>query len=271
MEHIYSTEHNRKLLLYHLNNQIHLRTMNLNAIGRPSVLCNDFSRDLTSTIYNGTIYYAYVNTAHSIFVKSITEPNTLFKLENTESLEYFQPQILVFNKQLLLFYTIQNPVDNSYSVKCVFPFQNDISFTIPDSFPLLPKLNVFPSDDYVFINIYNDFYHKILQMDSKYQCNILGSRQDFAGEQSENLQEKIEQLEQQIEEQDSAIKEQDVVIKDQESTIKEQNSLLLEKENALRNQSTMIESAKKQYNELMDVASQYRKEAIKWRSKFYVE
>lgn len=257
MEHIYSTEHNRKLLLYHLNSQIHLRTMNLNTIGRPSVLCNDFSRNLTSTIYNGTIYYAYVNTAHSILVKSITEPNTLFKLENTESLEYFQPQILVFNKQLLLFYTIQNPVDNSYSVKCVFPFQNDISFTIPDSFPLLPKLIVIPADDYVFINIYNDFYHKILQMDAQYQCNTLGSRQDFQEERSEDFKQKIEQLELQIE--------------DQSSIIEKQESLLEEKENALRNQNSMIESAKKQYNELMDVASQYREEAIKWRSKFYVE
>lgn len=257
MEHIYSTEQNRKLLLYHLNSQIHLRTMSSNTISRPSVLCNDFSRDLTSTIYNGTIYYAYVNTSHSILVKSITEPNTLCKLENMESLEYFQPQILVFNKQLLLFYTIQNPVDNSYSVKCIFPFQNDISFTIPDSFPLLPKLMVFPADDYVFINIYNDFYHKILQMDTRYQCHTLGSRQDFAEEQSEDLRQKIKQLEQQIEKQNSVIEQQD--------------AFLSEKENALRNQSTMIESAKKQYNELMDVASQYREEAIKWRSKFYVE
>lgn len=268
MEHIYSTEHNRKLLLYHLNSQIHLRTMNSELIGRPTILCSDFARDLTSTIYNGTIYYAYVNTGHNLLVKSITEPNTLFKLENTEALEYFQPQILVFNKQLLLFYTIQNPVDHSYSIKCVFPFQNDISFTIPDSFPLLPKLMVFPTDDYVFINIYNDFYNKILQMDSKYHCNTLGSRQDFTEERSEDLKQKIEQLEQQLEEQDSIIKERDAIIEEQQSAIKEQDALLQEKENALRNQSAMIESAKKQYNELMDVASQYREEAIKWRSKF---
>ena len=257
MEHIYSTEHNRKLLLYHLNSQIHLRSMNNELIGRPTILCSDFVRDLTATIYNGTIYYAYINTGHNLLVKSITEPNTLFKLENTESLEYFQPQILVFNKQLLLFYTIQNPVDNSYSVKCVFPFQNDISFTIPDSFPLLPKLIVIPADDYVFINIYNDFYHKILQMDTEYQCHTLGSRQDFTEERSEDFKQKIEQLEQQIEEQNSMIDNLE--------------SQLEEKENALRNQSAMIESATKQYNELMDVASQYRDEAVKWRSKFYVE
>lgn len=257
MEHIYSTEQNRKLLLYYLSSQLHLRTMNDGVISRPAILCNDYLRDLTSTIYNGTIYYAYINTEHSILVRSITEQNPLFKIDHVDSIEYFQPQILVFQKQLLLFYIIQNPLDHSYSVKCVFPFRNDISFTIPDSFPLLPKLKVFAAEDYVFINICGDFFHKILQMDKEYQCQTLGNRQDFTEEQNESYQQEIERLEQTIEEQTSVIQQRD--------------EQLEEKENALRNRDAMIESAKRQYNELMDVANQYRDEAIKWRSKFYVE
>ena len=257
MEHIYTTEQNQKLLLYYVNNQIHLRTMNRENISRPNVLCSDYARDLTSTICNGTIYYAYVSTEHSLLVKSITENGSLFRLAHTDSLEYFQPQILVFNKQLLLFYVMQNPVDHSYSVKCVFPFQQEVHVTIPDSFPILPKVAVFPADDYVFINIYNDFFHKILKMDAQYQCSVLGNREDFEEERNEMHAQEMDALNGTMDK----LKE-DLHIKETQ---------LIERDKLLRSQNAMIESAKKQYNELMDVASQYREEAIKWRSKFYVE
>ena len=53
-------------------------------------------------------------------------------------------------------------------------------------------------------------------------------------------------------------------------TNRESNMRLIEEayKKQLLEKDALIESIKQQYNELMDTASKYRAEALKWRSKF---
>ncbi|MBR1598724.1 MAG: hypothetical protein IJ661_07440 [Lachnospiraceae bacterium] len=56
------------------------------------------------------------------------------------------------------------------------------------------------------------------------------------------------------------------VIKEKEDKLRALSDSLNETQKALTIREAQIESAKKQYNELMDVAEKYRDEAIKWRT-----
>ncbi|MBE5877989.1 MAG: hypothetical protein E7290_14045 [Lachnospiraceae bacterium] len=248
---IYPIENQKSLFLYTTEDQICLRTSTGDTLSRPVILCNDYAQSMSDTIYNGTIHYAYQNTQHDILIRSITDLNTLYKLSSQDTPDCFHPQITVLNQQLLLFYVVKNPLNESFCIKCICPFYPDAKLSIPHQFSILPTLHLIPFSNGLILVIESDEDAKMLFIqnnfcimplhydDTDYKAMIEKLQSEHSQKQHElekNFSMKLNQLSAQIAKRDK-----------------------------------LIESAKVQYNELMETAIKYRDEAVKWRNKFYKE
>ena len=100
MANVYSIEKQKNLILYNSGKYIYLRVSVADTMDRPIVLSNDFSNSLSDTIYNGTIYYSYININQDIVIKSILDTHALFVLSAKDSPDCFSPHIALLNEKL---------------------------------------------------------------------------------------------------------------------------------------------------------------------------
>lgn len=218
MGNIFELENDKSFLLYTNRNQILLRQKSGDMIGRSLLLANDFANSLSSFFFNGTLYYAYINEQNSIVIRNSTESKPLFVTNVIENHSCSNPQIILFRKQLFLFYNSQDLQAQTYQVNCLMPLQNQKTFPIPDRFPTLPDIQVIATEELLYFSLYSSFFHRLYCLNSNLQLTELS-----AASQTDEIR-KLRQK---------------------------------------------LDSATRQYNDLMQVANQYREEAIKWRSKFY--
>lgn len=225
MRSIYSDGQDKTLLLYPYQNMIFFRTIIAENTWKPIMLCNDFLYSLSDSIYQDNIYYSYINKDYNIVIKSITDQSVLYQLDGDSSLTYIQPSILSFLGKLLLIYAVKNPINNTYFIKGILPFEKEQSFSVPDTFSSVSNINYLISDRLI-LSIYCKNQSHIYEVTKDFQC---------------------------IPYKENSISEEE--IKPYKDEIKQQKDI--------------IESIKKQYEELMQTAYRYREEAIKWQNKFY--
>ncbi|MDO5155175.1 MAG: hypothetical protein Q4D51_04340 [Eubacteriales bacterium] len=276
---LFETNQGTSLLFYASENHIILRKKKGETFSRPITLASDYFSDLTQTLYNGNVYYSYINDKQEIIVKNITENQSLFTSEDETISTYYYPVLTTFQKQLFLFYIMKNPFDNSYSIKCNAIFTNNIHFIIPDTYKTLPKISLTPLSEVLLISIYDDFSHKFILMDSSFSATPIGSSRDFSISQCQQHKQELEAMLQQCQKEISAntqennqqIERLNQEILSLQSKLSIRDQLLQERKKEYDHMSSMLESAKTQYNELMQIANQYRQEAIKWHNKLHAE
>lgn len=251
MANIYDLENDRSFLLYTNQNQILMRQKSGDMIGRSTLLAKDYSKHLSSFYTNGILYYSYITVHNEIIIRSSRDSLPLFHTENIDHHTYGQPQISLFGNQLFLLYSCQNPQSSSHSINLLRPLQKNKPIPIPYTFPTQPDIQTMSTRNFLYISICSDFSHKILCLDSSYQLTELFT--------SDTLQKAQQQL---TEKNKSEVMEVRKQLENASSTIANQNR-------QIQKLNQIIESAQNQYNNLMQVASQYKDEALKWRSKFY--
>ncbi len=248
---IYPIENRKSLFLYSNEDQICLRTSTGENLSRPVILCNDYAQGLSDTIYNGTIHYAYQNTQQDIVIRSITDLNTLYKLSSQDTPDCFHPQITVLNQQLLLFYIVKNPLNESFCIKCICPFYPDAQISIPHQFSILPTPHLIPFSKGLILVIESDEDVEMLFIQNTFSITPLHYNDIDYKTMLETLQSEHSQKQRELE--------------------KSFSMQLTQLSAQINKRDKLIESAKVQYNELMETAIKYRDEAIKWRNKFYKE
>jgi len=254
MANIYSLDTARNLILYPSGHQIFLGTSNGKTFTRAVSLCNDYSEKLSDVVYNGTLYFSYQNSNHDIILRNITDTEPIFQISQQDIPDCFLGKLVVFQENLLLFYFVKNPLDDTYLLKGVFPEQKNITLKISAVFPEEPVI------------------HPIFQNHRLLLCITTSERIDFWQIDENRIStplflitnahtQKIDTLTKNQQQQEERIMQYQKEI----SQLSAQASRLRQD---LIQRDAMIESAKRQYNELMDTAIKYREEAIKWRSKF---
>ena len=131
---IYSVGTDRNLILYSSGNSIIMKNiMGNSGGGRTYYLKKDYSYNLTSTIFNATIYYSYVNTIGDIVVSSISQTTPLYTVSLLDDSFNPMPFITSYNNTLVLVYISFSPLDRTYIIKCSFPLssRSDINVTAP--------------------------------------------------------------------------------------------------------------------------------------------
>lgn len=262
MSSIYSLDLQKNLFLYTTESLICLRNASGEALDRAIILCNDYASDMTDTILNKTLYYAYQNQKKDIILRSITDLNILYKLSSQDTPDCSNPHLTVLNNNLILFYLVKNPLDDSYALKSICPFTENCKVQLTRSFTTKPALHFLPLKEGLLLASECDGQEELLYIhnDSKivpltsFESKLEGQIKELKQEHSQKLQ----TLEQEYTGQLAKI----------EAGLSAQLSAL---KTELYQKNRMIESAKLQYNQLMDTATKYRDEAIKWRSKFYRE
>ena len=337
MGNVYALDSEKNLILYSTGNHICLRTSIGENLTRPVLLCSDFADSLSDIVYNNTVYYTYRNTSQDIIIRSITDLHDLYKISSHDTPDCFQPRIAAIQKFLILFYFVKNPIDDSYCLKALLPFQSDKKLTAAEKnrehehlalrFTKLPSLRIInipiksalllhlsdEEQEYIFtvtdsLQCERLYYESALPFQELTQCRegwkesqtLLDSTQKeleqnknkllTAQEQFNNCHKSLLKTQEELEQINmTLIKTQNELERNKEmlqQTQKERNAnkqaclqaqeaLALSKEQNtkseadLANRDQLIESIRKQYDELMETAIKYREEAIKWHNKFY--
>ena len=286
---IYTIDSEKKLILYTSGSYLFIRTASGNEITKSTLLCNDYAQNLSSVIYHGTIYYSYQNQNGDFLLRSILDPIILYQLSSEELPDFFLPTIFTFNDHLHLLYFIRNPLDETYILKIVLPFEKKEINTCHPPFSSLPYLHLLPHKDRLLISCHSqdttslfcvspDLEFTPVKLYTEAEEKQLLS--DYQNLKSETLLQ-INQIQEEHSLQAQQIKNTaELTIKQLKDTQKQQllslaqenmqqlNSLQSELENKLLEKEKIISSITEQYETLMQTALKYKDEASKWYNKF---
>ena len=237
MANVYTAGKDRRLIIYSISKYIFLRTAYMDGIERPIMLASDFLDGLSDVVLGDTIYYAYQNQNGDILVKNVMKNDTFFHVRSSENPDMHCPQLVVNNNRLMLFYMVTNPLTDRLSLRAVYPLENGLSLNMPAECENVDMYEVFGIQGKAFL--YVDSFYEITADGRFIQCQDTG--------RLKQKEEKIHEYEMQI------------------NTYMQQQA---QSQQVIAQLEAAIESAKAQYNELMETAIAYRDEAIKWRSKF---
>lgn len=270
MGNVYSLDNERSLILYSSGKNIYLRSSSGEALTRAVSLANDYAGNLSDTIYQGTIFYAYQNTQQDIIVKNITDTNPYYKISNQDTPDCLCPHITVFQSMLMLFYLVKNPLNEHLLFKCVFPDHDQKRLPLATEFSDIPVIHLIPSANYLYIHLHTKTEVSILQIDEKLQYCQLFPHDKLISDEAEQYEKRICQL---SAEHTKELNEQQLFFENRlnEEIAKSKKELSDENEQLryeINKYNAQINSAKRQYDELMNTALKYRNEAIKWRNKF---
>lgn len=237
MANVYTAGSDRRLIIYSISRYIFLRTAYIDGIERPIMLVSDFLDGLSDVVLGDTIYYAYQNQNGDILVKNVMNNEALFHVKSSENPDMHCPQLVVNKDRLMLFYMVTNPLTDRLSLRAVYPLEEGESLNIPVNCENVDMYEVFGMQGKAFL--YVDNFYEITADGRFVPCQDTGSLKQ--------KEEKIHEYEIQL------------------NTYMQQQA---QSKQVIAQLEATIESAKAQYNELMETAIAYRDEAIKWRSKF---
>lgn len=272
--------------------------------GHPSLLCANYRTGLSGCVYNQTLYYAYLTKENSLLIRRLSESGTLFRLDCTDTVIYSNPQLIVFSNTLYLFYTEEK--GGAYRLKLwqLFPHTKRM---LPDSlsafFPAPPRLSLSATEQYLYIVLTSGTTELSYRFSASSSFELLRSEEEVLSnlrlpweaeeaqlkqtilqaihlsEQQQNLltekEQKLKHAETRISQLTAEAEQATAMLADTTSALLTVEKQLTECEinrqqtlKELEQTSLLLDRAKTQYNELMQVAEQYRQEALKWYGKF---
>ncbi len=242
MSNVYSVGNNRQLIIYNAGSNIFLRVAHFGGLDRPIVLAADYLCGLTECIYNSSLYYSYINQNGSLILKNIMDTTNILTIDCNYVQEYSNPKLAICNNTLLLFYLKQNPVSDKPSLHCITPDDNNaLPIPLPDIKKPVNSYSVLTYNNFILLCV-NEHIYRIEQIGHFKQLAICTA--DNNNNSNNNY------------------------IEREKSLTEDFNKKIAACQAKINEQSAVIDSITTQYNELMDIARQYRDEAIKWRSKF---
>lgn len=103
MSNVYSIGNNRQLIIYAAGSNIFLRIAHFGGLERPIILATDYMSHLNECIYNDTLYYTYIATDNSLYVKNIMESKSIYTVNGTDTPSLYHPYIGRCNNSLASF------------------------------------------------------------------------------------------------------------------------------------------------------------------------
>lgn len=258
MSNVYSVGNNRQLIIYNAGSNIFLRVAHFGGLDRPIVLAADYLCGLTECIYNSSLYYSYINQNGSLILKNIMDTANVLAIDCNYVQEYSNPKLAICNDTLLLFYLKQNPVSDKPSLHCITPDDNNaLPIPLPDIKKPVNSYSVLAYNNFILLCV-NEHIYKIEQIGHSKQLAICTADNNSTDNNNADN----------INSNNNNSNNNDNYIEREKSLTEDFNKKIAACQAKINEQSAVIDSITTQYNELMDIARQYRDEAIKWRSKF---
>lgn len=260
MSNVYSVGNNRQLIIYAAGSNIFLRIAHFGGLERPIILAADYSHGLNECVYNDTLYYTYISTSNSLHIKNIMESQSVYTINGDNIPELYKPSICICDHSLLLFYLKNNPLTKHYCLHCLsfsnihtdIHNGNDVfSVSLPSCTADISDYNIFKTGNALFLYVNNRLFFIEEIGHIKEMMFISDIKENIA----KDYEQKITLLENKYNSRITSI-------------IDSNKKKIAACQAKIDEQAAVINSVKLQYNELMNVACQYRDEALKWRSKF---
>ena len=257
------------LVLYAQEEKIYLRTLVREGAGRAVVLASDYAADLTDILYRGTVYYAYKNTEGEILVRNIADHGIWYRLGEEGGPEGYRPRLAVIGERLVLFYAVKNPLDGQYSLRCQVPDGQDKEqlslrwrrllqdFGTVGTEP--PQVQVVSGGNGTLLALDAE---RMIWWDADGKGTPISQSSSLAGEMMEDRMEEIRRKTEEEMTENLRQARQQWEAESQQIQRRQQEQY----QTKIRERDLLIESIKKQYDDLRQVAETYREEAIKWRS-----
>lgn len=222
-----------------------LRTTVNGQLSRPALLCGNYSCGLSAVAHRDFLFYAYQNKEHALLVRTLSDIAPVFRLTDTPFQTYHTPQLTVFCGHLLLFLIMEQ--QNFYYLKG----QPLLTAEPPElfSFPLTGPLSAFPTlrlldtEEFLYLSVKSENYATLLKIDSGFHMEELVEKEAVLTPLKAELAKK-------------------------EATLSDLKKTLTETQKAHQNTIKLLDRAKLQYAELMQIAERYRDEAKKWYEKY---
>ena len=255
-------ESDTNLLLSASENGLFLHPVHNERFGHPFLLCSGYKNGFSGCVYNNSLHYAYINKENSLLLRRLHESTLLFRLDSSDNITYHTPRLVLFDNTLLLFYIEEE--HGSYRLKLRSPF-SDTELTLPEPFQ-----TAFPEPPSLMLQTTARHFYLFLSAGSTHISYRYAKASGFEPLCSEsellsNLRPPWEAEKKQLEQ---ALLQAVRLSEQQQNLLTEKEQSNLQTEKKLEHTTLLLERAKEQYNELIQVAEQYRQEALKWYGKF---
>jgi len=255
-------ESDTPLLLSASESGLFVHPMKNDRFGHPFLLCSGYKSGLSGCLYNDSLYYTYINKENSLLLRRLHESTLLFRLDCTETVAYVQPQLICFRNTLFLFYFERT--QGSFRLKVQLPF-SDLHFSLPEplctSYSELPTLSLLTTGQYLYLFLSAESSTLSYRYSPAASFEPIHTEADLLSTLRLPWETEKAQLEQ-------ALLRAVHLSEQQQTLLSEKEQKLQQAVQAQEHTSRLLERAKIQYNELMQVAEQYRQEAMKWYGKF---
>lgn len=235
MSYLYETAGGQGFFIYKNQNEIILRKKEGHQFYLPVIMVRDYKSGLNDTVYNSAIYYTYINENGALVVRSVLEYVFPFERQAGENVSFNSPSLTAFYGRLILFYMEKNTGDGveNYRLHGILPYEGEREI-----------LNVDLGN--------KEALYKVVCLNERMLVSVENEKGYVLYEASNDLQ----------------LVAQDRIENRNDQELAMLKSSLMEQQKEINFYKSQIESAKRQYQELMQVAEQYREEANHWSGKF---
>lgn len=258
---IYAVNSEKSLMLYTYRSNIYFKTAVGERTNRPTLLAGDYQAYLSDVIQGDTLYYAYLDLQGHMVIGGVSDTLVRYRLPE-ETGEGTAPRLAAFSGGLILFYAVRNPVNDTYTLHAAFPLKEAQPIRLPGVYEKLPVFRPVSDNRGVFLAVSGNQETQIFYVNQN--GNVISYQ---SGEMLEKLQTELESIRSRLREREAEYEKQRRQEEQHGETEAQLRRQLSEKTEEIGRQAALIESIKKQYNELMETAVQYREEARKWYRK----
>lgn len=250
------------LLLSASESGLFVYPMKNDRFGHPFLLCSGYKSGFSGCLYNDSLYYTYINKENSLLLRRLHESTLLFRLDNTEGISYVQPQLVCFHNTLFLFYFENEP--GSFRLNVQLPFSG-LHVSLPEplctAYSEPPTLSLLTAGHYLYLFLSAGTSALSYRYSPATSFEPIHAEADLLSTLRLPWEVEKAQLEQ-------ALLRAVHLSEQQQTLLSEKEQKLQQAVQAQEHTSRLLERAKTQYNELMQVAEQYRREAMKWYEKY---
>ncbi len=266
----------KALVLSGSEDGLYLHTMQNQWFGRPLLLCSGYKSGLSACISGDSVYYTYINKDNALLFRRLYDPAVLFRLDSSDSVLYHSPQLILFHHILFLFYW--ETAQDMCRLKLCLPF-SDLTPVLPEalsaSYSGFPQLHIQTTEHYLYLMLSLETSSLV------YRCTEPSSFAPLCTEaellpvlqlpweaEKKQLEHNLTQAIRLSGQQQTLLTETEQKLQTAEARLAECEQSRQQTAQSLAHTSLLLERAKSQYTELMQVAEQYRQEAMKWYGKF---
>lgn len=266
MSYLYETAGGQGFFIYKNQNEIILRKKEGHQFYLPVIMVRDYKSGLNDTVYNSAIYYTYINESGAIVVRSVLEYVFPFERQAGENVSYDSPRLAAFYGRLILFYMEKNTAEGEthYRLHGILPYESERKIFNVDLRNEETQYKAVCLNERLLVSVENEKGYVLYEIAKDLQVVANGR---IVG--SDKYDDKVSDrnYEEEASDEENGIRKNSME-SDKEQELAMLKSSIIEQQKEIEFYKSQIESAKRQYQELMQVAEQYRQEANHWSRKF---